>query len=107
MKRLINQQKEVVLQQFSNEFQLTYFKRLVLLKAVDTLWIAQSDNLHQIKAVMHSRVWGQNKPIHEFQREARESFLEMKEEIFLHVLRNYFLSELMVNEDGTMELDFP
>lgn len=104
---VINQQKEFVLQQFSNEFQFTYFKRLVILKAVDTLWIAQSDNLHQMKAVMNSRAWGQNKPIHEFQKEARDSFLEMKDKIFLHVLRNYFLSELVVNGDGTMELDFP
>lgn len=90
-----------------DSFQQLYFRRIVILKAIDTMWVEQSDNLQQLKAVVNGRSWGQHRPIYEFQIEARRSFFEMKEEIWLNMLRNLLLSDLVYNSDGSIDVDFP
>ncbi|MBS7576332.1 MULTISPECIES: accessory Sec system translocase SecA2 [unclassified Enterococcus] len=87
--------------------QLVYFKRLIILKAIDSMWIEQSDNLQQLKSVVSARGWGQHKPIYEFQEESQKSFIEMENEISENVMRNLLLSELINNEDGSIEIEFP
>lgn len=107
LNRLITDKEKKVKLKFEDSFQLTYFKRIILLKAVDSMWIEQAENLQQLKAVVSSRSWGQHRPIYEFQTEARRSFVEMKEAIWGQILKNYLLSTLTKNNDGSMELDFP
>lgn len=104
---LIAKQIEEVQIKIPDSFQQLYFKRIVILKAVDAMWIEQSDNLQQLKSVVNGRSWGQHRPIYEFQIEARRSFFEMKEEIWLNILRNLLLSDLVYNSDGSIDVDFP
>ena len=104
---LIARQIEEVQIKIPDSFQQLYFKRIVILKAVDAMWIEQSDNLQQLKSVVNGRSWGQHRPIYEFQIEARRSFFEMKEEIWLNILRNLLLSDLVYNSDGSIDVDFP
>ncbi|MGH1805026.1 accessory Sec system translocase SecA2 [Enterococcus gallinarum] len=96
------------IQQFMpDSFQQLFFKRIVLLKALDTLWIEQSDNLQQLKTVINGRNWGQHRPIYEFQVEAHRSFTQMREAIYLESIRNLLLSELVKTEDGSFDVEFP
>lgn len=104
---LISKQIEAVQMKIPDSFQQLYFKRIVILKAVDAMWIEQSDNLQQLKSVVNGRSWGQHRPIYEFQIEARRSFFEMKKEIWLNILRNLLLSDLVYNSDGSIDVDFP
>lgn len=105
--KTISKKIEIIHQLIPNDFQRAYFKRVIILKAIDSMWIDQADNLQQLKTVVNSRSWGQHRPIYEYQVEARRSFFEMKNEIWLNILRNYLLSDLLYNSDGSIELDFP
>ena len=87
-----------------DSFQQLFFKRIVLLKALDTLWIEQSDNLQQLKTVINGRNWRQHRPIYEFQVEAHRSFTQMREAIYLEAIRNLLLSELVKTEDGSFDV---
>lgn len=107
LNRLISTQIDHLHFMIPDSFQQLYFRRIVILKAIDTMWIEQSDNLQQLKAVVNGRSWGQHRPIYEFQIEARRSFFEMKEEIWLNMLRNLLLSDLVYNSDGSIDVDFP
>jgi preprotein translocase subunit SecA len=107
LNRMILTQIEQVHFKIPDSFQQLYFKRIVTLKAIDTMWIEQSDNLQQLKSVVNGRSWGQHRPIYEFQIEARRSFFEMKDEIWLNILRNLLLSDLVYNSDGSIDVDFP
>ncbi|MBU5362862.1 accessory Sec system translocase SecA2 [Enterococcus raffinosus] len=107
LSKIISNQINTLHSVIPDSFQQLYFKRIVVLKAVDTMWIEQSDNLQQLKAIVNGRSWGQHRPIYEFQIEARRSFFEMKEEIWLNMLRNLLLSDLVYNSDGSIDVDFP
>lgn len=107
LKQLIDTRINHIPRMIPDEFQLLYFKRISVLKAIDSMWVEQSDNLQQLKSVVNGRSWGQHKPIYEFQLEARRSFFEMKDEIWLNILRNLLLSDLVHKADGSIDVDFP
>ncbi|MGG5318306.1 accessory Sec system translocase SecA2 [Enterococcus sp. AZ072] len=107
LKQLINTRIKQMPEMIPDDFQLLYFKRISVLKAIDMMWVEQSDNLQQLKSVVNGRSWGQHKPIYEFQLEARRSFFEMKDEIWLNILRNLLLSDLIHKSDGSIDVDFP
>ncbi len=90
-----------------DKIQQTFFKRIIILKAIDSMWIEQSDNLQQLKSVANGRGWGQHKPIHEFQAESHKSFIKMENEISENVMRNLLLSKLIFNDDGSIDIEFP
>ncbi|USS90031.1 accessory Sec system translocase SecA2 [Fructilactobacillus carniphilus] len=104
--KLIKQQEQKVFKQFSSDDQLLYYKRLVLLKSIDLMWIEQVDALQQLKEVVSNRNWGQHKPVYEYQTEAQRSFEAMKNEIYLLILKNTLLSEIVYQDDGTIKLVF-
>ena len=87
--------------------QLIYFKKIVLLKAIDTVWVEQLDNLQQLKAMISGRDLGQHKSINEFQVEARKSFGQMQDKMWLQIFRNLLLIEVSHNKDGTINVEFP
>ncbi|MGM0238850.1 accessory Sec system translocase SecA2 [Enterococcus sp. AZ103] len=105
--QIVNQQQQHIKSMIPSYFQMIFYKRVVMLKAIDTMWVEQSDNLQQLKTVVSGRSWGQHRPIYEYQIESRRSFTEMKDEIWINILRNYLLSELKKNEDGTVDIEFP
>ena len=93
--------------EFFNAFQLDYYKKIIILKAIDAMWIEQLDTLEQMKAVVGTRSLAGKQPIYEFQEEALTTFDKMIEETWLTILRNFLLSELVYNKDGSIELNFP
>lgn len=95
------------LHRFKDPVQLRYFKKVIILKAIDQAWVNQLDYLQQLKNMVNGRGMAQHKPLNEFGREARRRFFEMEDEIYLGVFRSLALSELKMNEDGTIELEFP
>lgn len=103
---MIETKKQRVYKQFENKDQLLEYKRLVLLKSIDTMWIDQVDALEQLKLAVSSRNWGQHNPIYEYQHEARRAFHNMREKIYLLILRNILLSEIVQKDDGTIDLIF-
>lgn len=107
LEKLIDKRSEEVYRSFVDDTQYIFYLRTVILKAIDLMWVEQADTLQQLKTVVSSRSWGQYKPLYEFQVEGRRSFFKMKDEIWLNVLRNYLLSELVPNRDGSIDIEFP
>jgi len=95
------------LKQIENDDQLMYFKKITLLKALDTVWVEHLDCLQQLKAMISGRDSAQHKPINEFQREARISFAAMQERLWLQIFRNLLLIDISHNPDGTIAVEFP
>lgn len=95
------------LQRFKNPQQLRYFKKVIILRAIDQAWVDQLDYLQQLKNMVNGRAMAQHKPLNEFGREARRRFFEMEDQIYLAIFRGLSMSELRLKEDGTIEIEFP
>lgn len=91
----------------STSFQLSYYQRVIILKSLDALWIDLADGLVQLKSVVKTRSWAQHQPLYEFQKEASRYFKETVERLWLDITRNLLLSELFMNEDGSVDIEFP
>ncbi|MDG9734147.1 accessory Sec system translocase SecA2 [Leuconostoc pseudomesenteroides] len=83
------------------------FQRIAILKAVDTCWIDQVDQLQQLKNIVINRQFSQKNPIFEYQKEARNSFKEMKKQVDKAILKNIMLSDIDVSDNGKMTISFP
>lgn len=92
---------------FKDPIQLRYFKKIVILRAIDKAWIDQLDYLQQLKTMVNGRSMAQHKPLNEFGREARRRFFEMEQEIYMELFRGIALSELKMKEDGSIDIEFP
>lgn len=92
---------------FKEHQQLRYFKKVIILRAIDQAWIEQLDYLQQLKTMVNGRDMAQHKPINEFEREARLHFYQMEEDIFLNIFRSVLLSELKQMADGSIDIEFP
>ncbi|OEY82134.1 preprotein translocase subunit SecA [Oenococcus kitaharae] len=100
-KRLMERKKFLV------DFQqLVHFERMSILKAIDTAWVEQVDNLQQLKVAVVNRQYSQKDPIFEYQREAALSYAKMKSVIRLSALRNFMLSDLVKEKDGSVSIYF-
>lgn len=95
------------LRRFRDPRQLSYFKKVVILRAIDQAWVDQLDYLQQLKNMVNGRGMAQHKPLNEFGREARRRFFEMEDQIYMTVFRSLTLSELKMKEDGTIDIEFP
>lgn len=95
------------LDQFKDPLQLRYFKKVIILRAIDLAWVDQLDYLQQLKNIVNGRSMAQHKPLNEFGREGRRRFFEMEDEIFMTIFRSLLLAELKMKGDGTIELEFP
>ena len=92
---------------FTAEDQWIYFQRLALLKAIDTSWIDQVDNLQTLQSVTASRGMAQHNPIYEYQTEAQKSFAQMKTALYRETVRLLLQSEFKVASDGKVQVTFP
>lgn len=92
---------------FNDSLQLQYFKKVIILQAIDRAWVDQMDYLQQLKLMVNGRDMAQHKPINEFEKEARRHFYQMEKEIFLNIFRNILLSELKPKADGSIDIEFP
>ncbi|MEX0381176.1 accessory Sec system translocase SecA2 [Leuconostoc sp. MS02] len=89
-----------------SEFQFGYFQRLILLKAIDTQWVEEVDNLQQLKTVVTNRNLAQHNPVYEYQIEAKKSFNLMIEKMYQQSVSGVVLSELVKQKDGSLEVEF-
>ncbi|WP_425280131.1 accessory Sec system translocase SecA2 [Leuconostoc litchii] len=90
----------------SSTFQFKYFQRLILLKAIDTQWVEEVDNLQQLKTIVMNRNLAQHNPVYEYQIEAKKSYTLMIEKINEQAVSGFMLSELSMQRDGSIEVDF-
>lgn len=95
------------LDRFKSSKQLAYYKKVVILKAIDTSWIDQLDYLQQLKMIVNGRSTAQHKPITEFTIDSRRGFFKMEEEAWLAMFRNALLTQVDQNEDGSLAITFP
>lgn len=103
----INFKMNELQQDLSNTFQLNYYQRVIILRSIDLLWIDLSDALVQLKSVVKNRNWAQHQPLYEFQKEANRYFTETLDKLWLDITRSILLSELFVNSDGSIDVEFP
>lgn len=101
-------------QQFNNRLEVaadSYLKlRFIqksILKAIDSEWIEQVDNLQQLKASVNNRQNGQRNVIFEYHKVALETYEYMSEDIKRKMVRNLCLSILAFDKDGDMVIHFP
>ncbi len=97
------QQRDIV----NNKFKQNYLERLAVLKALDVAWIEQVDNLQQLKTVVTSRSSGQHNPVFEYEKEAMNSFEQMKKMFWKNTVKYTLLSELVVGKNDSIKVEFP
>ncbi|HGF7723022.1 TPA: preprotein translocase subunit SecA [Enterococcus faecium] len=103
---LFNHFIEESFKRFEDPLQLRYFKKVIILRAIDSAWIEQLDYLQQLKNIVNTRSMAQHKPINEFGREARRHFFKMENQIFEVIFRTLLMSELKKNQDGSIDIEF-
>lgn len=91
----------------NNEFKQSYLERLSILKALDVAWIEQVDNLSQLKTVVSSRSTGQHNAIFEYEKEAMNSFKQMKTTFWQNTIKYMLLSDLIVEKNDSVRVEFP
>lgn len=98
---------EEVHKSLPDESQWIYFVRICILKAIDQSWIDQVDQLEVLKNITKNRSIAQENPIFEFQKEALKAYDLMKNDIYLAVVKNLTISEIIEKKDGTLDVLFP
>ena len=83
------------------------FMRVATLRAVDEAWVEQVDYLQQLQYAVAGRSAAQRNPIHEYQKEALESFRKMEKTIRRNMIRNILLSDIYYDKKGKMQILFP
>ncbi|PLA90828.1 accessory Sec system translocase SecA2 [Ligilactobacillus salivarius] len=82
------------------------FYRLSVLKAIDTGWIEEVDNLQQLRTVVSNRATAQRNPVFEYHKEAERSFKRMQKFVNRLIVRNIMLSVIEVGADGKKDIYF-
>jgi preprotein translocase subunit SecA len=95
------------LQTVDTDYKRAYLERLAVLKALDVAWIEQVDNLQQLKVVIDGRNAAQHNPVYEYEKEAMNSFNQMKELFWKNTIRYVLLSKLITQKDGSIRVEFP
>jgi preprotein translocase subunit SecA len=83
------------------------FMRVAALKAIDEAWVEQVDYLQQLQTAVTGRSSAQRNPVYEYQKEALNSFGEMKETILKNITRNILLSNVYLDEDKKIHIVLP
>ncbi|MBL3716312.1 preprotein translocase subunit SecA [Lactococcus garvieae] len=104
---IITEKDQQLLENFPHIDQGYMYQRFIILKSLDQLWIDLADALVQLKTVVQSRTFGQQRPLHEFEKEANRYFTECMERLWIDITRNMLLSELFINRDGSVDIELP
>jgi preprotein translocase subunit SecA len=83
------------------------FMRIAALKAIDEAWVEQVDYLQQLQAAVTGRTSAQRNPVYEYQKEALESFGEMKETILKNIMRYILLSNVYLDDEQKVHIVLP
>lgn len=93
--------------QLQNDYFYIRFVQKSILKAIDSAWINQVDNLQQLKASVNNRQNGQRNAIFEYHKVALESFEQMNYKIKGNIIKNLCQSIITYDEDGDLVIHFP
>lgn len=97
-------EKEVALK---NEYFYLRFAQKSILKAINSGWINQVDNLQQLKGSVNNRQSGQRNAIFEYHKSALDSFESMNYKIKGNIIRNLCQSMITYDEDDDLVIYFP
>lgn len=89
-----------------NVEEIERFYRLSVLKAIDTGWVEEVDNLQQLCSVVESRSSAQRNPVYEYHKEASKSFERMQEYVNKLIVQNIMLSVIEIGADGKKDIYF-
>ncbi|MGO3048958.1 MAG: accessory Sec system translocase SecA2 [Staphylococcus sp.] len=90
-----------------NRYFYLRFAQKSILKAIDSGWINQVDNLQQLKGSVNNRQSGQRNAIFEYHKSALDSFESMNYKIKGNIIRNLCQSMITYDEDGDLVIHFP
>ncbi|MCK6240589.1 accessory Sec system translocase SecA2 [Lactiplantibacillus plantarum] len=82
------------------------FLKLAVLKAIDTHWVEEVDNLEQLKQIVASRTAAQKNIYYEYHREAFISFNSMIENIQDSIVKNLSFSTIVQDKNGNKNIYF-
>ncbi len=82
---------------------LREIERIILLKVVDTKWMAHIDDMDQLKRGIGLRAYGQKNPVVEYRMEGFDMFDAMIEAICEDTIRMLFLAKVKKNEEPKRE----
>lgn len=89
---------------FENETERKRFYSLAALKAIDTCWIKQVDNLQQLRQMVAMRTSAQRDPMDEYHQAALRSYQKMCKEIRRLTIRNVVMSSISINKLGEKDV---
>lgn len=92
--------------ELENVEEIERFYRLSVLKAIDTGWVEEVDNLQQLRSVVESRSSAQRNPVYEYHKEASKSFERMQEYVNKLIVQNIMLSVIEIGADGKKDIYF-
>ncbi|MFW3527767.1 accessory Sec system translocase SecA2 [Staphylococcus caprae] len=95
------------LQEVSDPYLKLRFLQKSFLKAIDSEWIEQVDNLQQLKASVNNRQNGQRNVIFEYHKVALETYELMTKDVKRKMIRNLCLSILTFDKFDDMVIHFP
>ena len=94
-------------ERLSNSEKMNEFMRNAMLTAIDDAWVEQVDYLQQLQAAVMGRSTAQRNPVYEYQKEALNSYEDMKETIMKNIVRNVLLSRVQLDSAGNLQILLP
>ncbi len=83
------------------------FMRIATLQAIDDAWVEQVDYLQQLQAAVSGRASAQRNLVHEYQKDALESFRKMEKTIRKNIVRNILLSNVYMDAEDNLRILLP
>lgn len=93
-------------EQLHDESVFLQYLQISILKAIDLSWSSQVNSLNQLRSVVQSRSTAQKKPLIEFEKEAKKSYYNRKNELAQLMIRNVALSLFEIKK-GELIVTFP
>lgn len=93
-------------EQLNDDGAFLHYLQVSILKSIDLSWSSQVNALNQLRSVVQTRSTAQRKPLIEFEKEAKKSYENRKNELAQLMLRNVALSLFEIKK-GELIVTFP
>ena len=90
-----------------NDYMYMRFIQKAILKAIDSHWIQQVDDLQQLRSSINNRQNGKRNAIFEYHRVALTSFESMREEVKRRIVNNLCQSVPTFDKEDKLVIHFP
>ena len=85
---------------------LAEFYSLSVLRAIDSCWIEQVDNLQQLRNAITTQGIGQKDTLQEYHKEAFRTYQRFCKDIYKEITKNIMLSTLKLDKEGKLSIYF-